>query len=166
MFSPDSKYVRLIGPATEGWRTYDTVAEKETTAFAQLGCHAILVGNREAISYANDHLRVDDLVTGKESRRIRREGRYDAKTDAATGMVCFSADRTRFLTVHADKTARVSQIEGDVFREIGRAALDPPFGDSSYRCFSTDGKTAAFASGDGHVVVLRVVQAPPAKDNR
>ncbi len=166
MFSPEGDRVYLSGSATKGWRAYDFAAGKETIAPAKLGCHTMLAGNRERIAYEDDHLAVFDVTTGKEVRRIRREGKWDAKTDAATGWVCFSTDRTRFLTVHADKTAWVSQIDGGVFREIGRAGLHHPSGDSTFRCFSADGKTAAVVSRDGHVVVLRVVEPLPAKDKR
>jgi hypothetical protein len=170
MYSPESSYVLLW--TNEGLRAWDVAAKKETDVFTKVanrpGLIAILPGSRQVVESTRDSFAVLDVATGEEVRQIRWDWKVNDE-DAILGNL--SVDGRRMLTFHKDQTVRLHEARTGKFHELGRITLgrkvvtDGPFGRSTHLCFSADSRYAAAASSDGDLIVLRLPDPPPAKEN-
>jgi tRNA A-37 threonylcarbamoyl transferase component Bud32 len=156
-FSPDGKLLVVRSRSSPAWQVWDIPARKETDAFARVkglaGLATILPGSREVLLDTGDSFTVVEVATGKELRRI------DWNREAAAGWQ-HSADGRRILAGCKDGTVRLYEQEAGTFRDVGR--IDFGWHTSDQR-FSADGRYGAVTSRDGHLVVIRLPDPPPAK---
>jgi WD40 repeat protein len=164
-FTSDSKYCFVNFPATAKkathWRVWDLTGVERTERFRKMldgGGVVLFPGSREALRDMGC-LKVIDVATGKEVRQLRWERKLDAEV-REFGQYGFSPDYRSFLTAHRDDTFRLHAIDGETLREIGRINL----ANAEFFRFSADGRYAAAASRDGHLVVIRLPDPKPAKD--
>jgi hypothetical protein len=167
-FTPDSKYCFVFSYATAQkdahWRVWDVTGVEKTERFRKMldgGGIYLLPGSRESLRDMGDYLKVVDVATGKEVRQIRWERKWDAE-EAPFESKWFSPDFRSFFTAHKDDTFRLHALDGETLREIGRINL----ANAGFFRFSADGRYAAAASRDGHLVVIRLPDPSAARDKR
>jgi WD40 repeat protein len=162
LYTPDSKYV-LVRLDGKTWHAWDIAAGKETNAFSKVtnrpGLAAFLPGGDKIVDCWGAPFKITDVATGKEVSQIHW-GRDAIEPRARRGRI--SADGRRILTDHPDDTVRLYEDQDETYQELGRIN----FGSEGYLlCFSADGHAAAAASRDGRLVVIRLPDPPPAKEN-